>query len=204
MHLCVYSKRVEVKMIEKALSVLEYEVKDEDTGAEEMKQDIIAMETGLAECAVLAEAVTGRRKEINERLAGLLHKLEREESLSRRIMDEVSLTTDQVENMARTMVMQKVNISNPVMDDQRKVSPTASPRRQVFTNPLPSIRQLPTLLGMVAATLQQQGGIPPAAQNKGGREGRLEGEVVRSCKSVRGGFSGIRLALPYSQLNIAF
>ena len=173
-------------------------MKANDTGSGEMVEDIIAMETGLTECAAMAEAVTGRGEGVKDRLAGLLHKLDREESISRRILDKVSITRklgslSQVENMARTMGMQELNNTNPGKDDQQQISPSPSPRRQVFTKPLPSIRQLPTLPVMAAGTLQQQGGMTPAAQNRGGRGGRVgeEGHFVRSCKSVRGGLSGI-------------
>ena len=46
----------------------------------------------ITDCAALAEAVTARREGIKEKLAGLLHKLDREESISRRILYEVSIT----------------------------------------------------------------------------------------------------------------
>ena len=147
----------------------------------------------IRDCAFLTEAVTARREGTKERLAGLLHKLDREESISRRILDEVSITRklgtgslSQVENIVRIMGMQELNTTNPVKFDQQKVSPSQSPRRQVFTKPLPSIRQLPTLSVMVAGTLQQQGGMTPAAQNRGVRGGRVgeEGDFERSCKSV--------------------
>ena len=191
----LYSKeaingRIEVKMMEKGLSVLEDGMKANDTGSGEMVEDIIAMETGLTECAAMAEAVAGREQGIKDRMAGLLQKLNREESISMRILDEVSITRklgslSQVEYIARNMGMQELNTTNPVKDDQRQVSPSPSPRRQVFTNPIPSIRQLPTLIVMAAGTLQQQGGMTPAAQNRGGRGGRVgeEGHFVRSCKS---------------------
>ena len=188
--------RIEFKMLEKALSMLKDQMKAIDTGAGEMVEDSIRMETGLTECATLVEAVTGRRQKIKERLADLLHKLGREESISRRILDEVSVTRklgslSQVESMVRTMVMQDLNTTNHVMVDQRQISPLASPTRQVFTKPLPSIRQLPTLPlpAMVAGTLHQQGGMTPAAQNRGGWGEQRD--FVRSCKSVRGGLSGL-------------
>ena len=179
---CVYSKeatngRVEYEMMAKSLSGVEEKMKVENTMAGEMVEDIIALETGLTDIAALAEAVTVRGKGIKNRLTGLLHRLDREDSTSRRVLSDVfSLTRNlrQMEDMDKTMVMEQLNATNPVVDDEDKASsPSPSLTRQVFTKPLPSIRQLPALPPL----LYQQGGI---------RQG-----FERSCRIVRGGGSGI-------------
>ena len=179
---CVYSKeatngRVEYEMMAKSMSGVEEKMKVENTMAGEMVEDIIALETGLTDIAALAEAVTVRGKGITNRLTGLLHRLDREHSTSRRVLSDVSSLTRnlrQMEDMDKTMVMEQLNATNPVVDDKDKASsPSPSLTRRVFTKPLPSIRQLPALPPL----LYQQGGI---------RQG-----FERSCRIVRGGGSGI-------------
>ena len=183
---CVYSKeatngRMEYEMMAESLSGVSEKMKVENTLSGEMVEDIIAMETGLADIAALAEAVAGRGKRIRNRLTGLLLKLDREDSTSRRVLGDVSSlkrNLRQMEDMDKTMGMEQLNATIPVVHDEDKASaPSPSPTRQVFTKPLPSIRQLPALPPLPSYSFHQQEGI---------KQGEGRG-FERNCRIMRGG-----------------
>ena len=109
------------------------------------------LETVLADCAGLAEAVNGRQKRIENKLAGLLLKLDKMTSISRKMVELDFSSTDQVNNIIEMKILAR-NVANKEMSTSGPSAPVnhhqnclpSTPTRNVSTKPLPSFR-LPSL-----------------------------------------------------------
>ena len=173
----------------------------------EIQEHLAALETGLTDCSVLADNVTIRGERMENKLAGLLQKLDMASSMSDKMMGEVSSLARKVGNIKQknnivgTVVMQEMNTTNLV-----SASPPPSPTRQVSTKPLPSIRRLPTLPLLTAATAPHQGGLQTAKKTQnlgdfrrrgrelgdtGGRGEREDGRRVRVASGIVTRYGGM-------------
>ena len=129
----------------------------------DVEKDIMAMETGLADCAALANAVITRSERNKDRLTGLLQKMEGEAFILDRMKQESDSLNRNLRNykevdvMTKTMVMAELNKTNPGRYHQNQTFTSPSPTNQVSAKPLPSIRRLPTL-PLQAGTAPQQHG----------------------------------------------
>ena len=175
----------------------------------EIQEHLAALETGLADCAALADNVTIRGERMENKLAGLLQKLDMASSISDKMMGEVSSLArkvgniKQMNNIVGTEVMQEMNLNTTNLVS---ASPPPSPTRQVSTKPLPSIRRLPTLPLLTAATAPHQGGLQTAKKTQnlgdfrrrgrelgdtGGRGEREDGRRVRVASGIVTRYGGM-------------
>eukprot|EP00092_Neocalanus_flemingeri_P084218 GFUD01105769.1.p1 GENE.GFUD01105769.1~~GFUD01105769.1.p1 ORF type:complete len:310 (+),score=128.72 GFUD01105769.1:78-1007(+) len=150
------SVRQEVELVNQVVEKMKEQVVTDVTRPGEMMERLAVLETGLAVCAAWAETVTDTGKRIEDKLTGLQHKLGIVVTISNKMVDEVSsissntMNINTMNNMVRNM--------KPV-PSYRDVSPPPSPTRQVLTKPLPSIRRLPIVPLLSAATSLHQGGV---------------------------------------------
>ena len=164
----VYSREAQdeknkMETVRKTMTLIEENIKVHDIMEGDVKKDIMAMETSLADCAATAKAVITRGITNKDRLTGLLQELKRESFISNRIKQEsASLARNlgsnrEVDVMSKTMVMAELHntILGLYFENQAFTSP--SPTRQVSIKPLPSIRRLPTLPLQVGTAPQQPG-----------------------------------------------
>ena len=100
------------------------------------------LETVLADCAGLAEAVNGRQKRIENKLAGLLLKLDKMTSISRKMVELDFSSTDQVNNIIEMKILAR-NVANKEMSTSGPSAPVnhhqnclpSTPTRNVSTKP---------------------------------------------------------------------
>lgn len=91
-----------------------------------------AMEKVLSECNALAAGVTDRERRMKDRLAGLLHQLDREISSTRMMVNNVSrsereASMSQRSSMARAMVMEETKMSEDLVQQQVQQVPHVTP-----------------------------------------------------------------------------
>ena len=152
--------REELKLASQMIEEVKKEIKIKDTQPVDMGTMLAVLETGLSDCAALAESSSGREDRMKAKLSGLLYKMDLMASISYKIEDGVTSVTGQVSNTNQInrsvgrVVTKEMKTINPVPKDH--FSPPSS--SILSTKPLPSIRRLPTLpLQSAASELSKAG-----------------------------------------------
>ena len=173
----VYSKegqdsRKELNKLEKAVHGLKEPIQEKECNNIDIIEDLTNLETVLAECELLCKEITNKKDKNKQRLSRLQEQMQRS-SFSQTKIEEVMKRFSREETVVLT------GKERTEVNDSRHRMLSPSPRRQVLPNPLPSIRRLPTLPLLTAAS---PGGVRP---QQGGVIGRREGTSDDGRRTVR-------------------
>jgi len=154
--------RNELDKIGSAMHDVKEQIQDQECNTNEIIEDITKLEAVLAECESLCKEVTKGKEKNKERLIKLREQIHKSSFSQTMINDSGMIQSFSWKN---TDVLTRTKRTGLIDRKDKVFSP--SPSGQVMTNPLPSIRRLPTLPLLAAAA---PGGVRPHQGVCGARE----------------------------------